>query len=282
MKIITTIHEMQKYSADCRQNGKSIGFVPTMGALHDGHLSLIRASSADNDITIVSIFVNPTQFGANEDLDKYPRPIERDTTLAQNAGADVIFTPSPTEIYHENYSTYVTVEGLTQNLCGKSRPTHFQGVTTVVAKLFNIVAPHRAYFGEKDAQQLAVITKMTADLNMPAEIIPCPTVREPDGLAMSSRNAYLTPAERKQATILYEALTAAQNLIAEGETRAAIIKEKITSILNSKNLATIDYIEIVDFNTLREIGTIKPPTLIALAVKFGNTRLIDNIIINEV
>ncbi|MCL2837529.1 MAG: pantoate--beta-alanine ligase [Oscillospiraceae bacterium] len=282
MKIITTIKEMHEYSADCRRNGKSIGFVPTMGALHEGHLSLIRASDAENDITIVSIFVNPTQFGANEDLDKYPRTLDRDTELSAESGADVIFAPTAAEMYGANYATYINVESLTQGLCGKSRPTHFRGVTTVVAKLFNIVSPRRAYFGQKDAQQLAVISKMVADLNMSVEIIPCPIVRELDGLAMSSRNMYLTPAEREQATILYEALTAAQILITAGETDAAIIKEKIASILNTKNLATIDYVEIVDFATFHEIETIKPPTLIALAVKFGNTRLIDNLIINEV
>jgi len=282
MKIITTIKEMREHSENCRKNGDSVGFVPTMGALHDGHLSLIRASAADNNITIVSIFVNPTQFGANEDLDKYPRALERDADLSAESGADVIFAPTAAEMYTPNYTTYVNVESLTQGLCGKSRPTHFRGVTTVVAKLFNIVSPCRAYFGQKDAQQLAIICKMVADLNMPVEIIPCPIVREPDGLAMSSRNVYLTPAEREQATILCESLTTAKDLITAGETSAEIIKEKITSILNSKNLATIDYVEIVDFATFREIETIKPPTLIALAVKFGNTRLIDNLIINEV
>jgi len=282
MKTITTIQEMQTYASECRRCGKSIGFVPTMGALHEGHLSLIRKSAAENDITIVSIFVNPTQFGANEDLDKYPRTLERDTELSKTAGADIIFAPTASAMYNMDYATYINVESLTQGLCGKSRPTHFRGVTTVVAKLFNIVPPQRAYFGQKDAQQLAIISKMTTDLNMPIEIVSCPIVREPDGLAMSSRNAYLTPDERAQVPILCEALTIAKNLISSGETKSAIIKEKIISILNSKNLAIIDYVEIVDFHTFREIETITPPTLIALAVKFGNTRLIDNIIINEV
>jgi len=281
MKIITTIEEMQSYSAELRANGKFVGFVPTMGALHDGHLSLIRESAANNDVTVVSIFVNPTQFGANEDLDKYPRTLERDTELSRSAGADIIFAPSADEMYPPNSATFVNVESLTQGLCGKSRPTHFRGVTTVVAKLFNIVQPHRAYFGQKDAQQLAVISKMVADLNIPTEIIPCPIVRENDGLAMSSRNVYLSPAEREQATILYEALTAAQTLIAEGERNAEAVKERLTSILNTANLGIIDYVEIVDFHTLQPTATIKPPTLIALAVKFGNTRLIDNVIINK-
>jgi len=279
MKTITTIQEMQSYSAEVRKNGKSIGFVPTMGALHKGHLSLIRASAASNDITVVSIFVNPTQFGANEDLDKYPRTLERDTELSAIAGADIIFAPTALDMYGENYSAYINVEALTENLCGKSRPTHFRGVTTVVTKLFNIVSPHRAYFGQKDAQQLAVIMKMTADLNIPVEIISCETVREPDGLAMSSRNTYLTKTEREQATVIYEALTAAKNLIGNGETNSTVIREKIISLLSTKNLAIIDYVEIVDFATFREIETIAPPTLIALAVNFGNTRLIDNIII---
>ena len=281
MKTITTIAEMHQHSTALRAGGKSVGFVPTMGALHDGHLSLIRESAANNDVTVVSIFVNPTQFGANEDLDKYPRTLERDTELSRSAGADIIFAPSADEMYPPNSATFVNVESLTQGLCGKSRPTHFRGVTTVVAKLFNIVQPHRAYFGQKDAQQLAVISKMVADLNIPTEIIPCPIVRENDGLAMSSRNVYLSPAEREQATILYEALTAAQTLIAEGERNAEAVKERLTSILNTANLGIIDYVEIVDFHTLQPTATIKPPTLIALAVKFGNTRLIDNVIINK-
>jgi len=308
MKIITTIEEMQSYSSELRANGKSVGFVPTMGALHDGHLSLIRESATNNDITIVSIFVNPTQFAANEDLDKYPRTLERDAELSRANGADIIFAPSADEMYPKSLyvgdgvldvpfntactcsdsgrpmtaptsCTYVEVHGLTQGLCGKSRPTHFRGVTTVVAKLFNIVQPRRAYFGQKDAQQLAVISKMVADLNIPVEIIPCPIVRESDGLAMSSRNVYLSPAEREQASTLYEALTEAETLIKSGERSAEAVKERLTSILNTANLGIIDYVEIVDFHTLQPIATIKPPTLIALAVKFGNTRLIDNVLI---
>ena len=282
MKIITTITEMKSYSAEYRRLGKSIGFIPTMGALHDGHLSLIRESANNNDITIVSIFVNPTQFAVNEDLDKYPRTLERDTELSKLAGADVIFAPTANEMYGSDYATYVEVGGsLTGGLCGKSRPTHFRGVTTVVAKLFNIVSPDKAYFGQKDAQQLAIITKMVGNLNMNIEIVPCETVRENDGLAMSSRNVYLTSEERKQATALFEALQTAKSIISDGETNATTIKNKISSTLNSKNLATIDYIEIVDFETFRETETIKSPTLIALAVKFGNTRLIDNIIITR-
>jgi len=283
MHIITTIKEMQQYSAEQRRNEKSIGFVPTMGALHDGHLSLIRASATDNDITVVSIFVNPTQFAAHEDLDKYPRTLEQDVELSEKAGANIIFAPTADEMYPApNNATFVEVSGsLTQGLCGKSRPTHFRGVTTIVAKLFNIVSPDKAYFGQKDAQQLAVITKIVRDLNMSVEIIPCEIVRESDGLAMSSRNVYLSPDERKQATILYEALIAAKTMISAGENNISTIKNKLSSILNSKNLATIDYIEIVDFNTLCQIDSISPQTLIALAVKFGNTRLIDNVIISH-
>ena len=276
---ITTIQEMREYSAECRGRGKSIGFVPTMGALHDGHLSLIRKSAAENDITIVSIFVNPTQFGANEDLDKYPRTLERDVELSESAGADIIFAPTADEMYGTDYQTYVNVENLTQNLCGQSRPTHFRGVTTVVVKLVNITLPNRAYFGQKDAQQLSVITKMVTDLNMSVEIIPCPIVRESDGLAMSSRNVYLSAEERRQAAVLYQSLCKAKSLIESGETRAEIIKEKITSMLNDNNLGIIDYVEIVDFGTLKPVETVKPATLIAIAVKFGNTRLIDNIIV---
>ena|GEM_PF-8924 len=285
-QIIKTITQIREHITAAKRDGKSIGFVPTMGALHEGHLSLIRKSAAENDITVVSIFVNPTQFAANEDLDKYPRTLERDCELSKNTGATVIFAPTIEEMYGRRtessaptHCTYVDVESLTQGLCGKSRSTHFRGVTTVVAKLFNIVSPDRAYFGQKDAQQLAVITKMAADLNMPVKIIPCETVREPDGLAMSSRNAYLSPAEREQAIVLYQSLTAAKELISAGERNAATVKGKIISILNSKNLAIIDYVEIVDFETFCEAETIVPPTLIALAVKFGNTRLIDNVII---
>ena len=279
MKTITTIQEMKSHVRTMLADGKSIGFVPTMGALHEGHLSLILKSVAECDVTVVSIFVNPTQFAPNEDLDKYPRSLEQDTKLAENAGADVIFAPNANEMYGEEYSTYVDEKSLTQGLCGKSRPTHFRGVTTVVAKLFNIVSPARAYFGQKDAQQLAVIAKMTYDLNMSVEIIPCPIVREPDGLAMSSRNVYLSADDRKQAIILYQSLTEAKELIKSGETSAHTVKEKITSMLSSKNSAIIDYVEIVDFGTLKPMEIIASPTLIALAVKFGNTRLIDNIIV---
>lgn len=278
MKIFRTISEIKSYLRPLKYSGKSIGFVPTMGYLHKGHLSLIRNSVNGNDITILSIFVNPTQFGPNEDFEKYPRNEKLDLELAQNAGAKVAFIPTVDEMY-QNRLTTVNVAELTENLCGTSRPTHFSGVTTVVTKLFNIIAPTYAYFGQKDAQQAIVLTKMAQDLNMDVEIKICPIVREPDGLAMSSRNVYLSEKERKEATILQESLKEAKKQIGKGEKNTETLKKLIGNRIQTTS-GEIDYIEIVDFETLKSTNMIKGKTLIALAVKFSKCRLIDNIIID--
>lgn len=260
-----------------RGGGASIGFVPTMGALHEGHLSLIREARAQNDVVVVSIFVNPTQFNAGEDLEKYPRDLDRDLQVARGAGADMVFTPSVAEMYPKGFATWVDVEGITDGLCGASRPGHFRGVCTVVSKLFNICGPDRAYFGEKDAQQLAVVKKMVKDLDMRLEIVACPTVRESDGLAMSSRNVRLSPAERAQAPVLYRALGAARTAVENGERNARRLKAGIRVELADADLGKIDYVEIVDGNDLTPVETVAGPCLIALAVFFGSVRLIDNI-----
>lgn len=275
--IIETVKELREYLAGQRAAGKTVGLVPTMGFLHEGHLSLIREAKAENDVVVVSDFVNPTQFGPNEDFESYPRNIERDTELALSAGADVIFYPSVSEMYPPESSTYVEVEGnITRVLCGASRPTHFRGVTTVVNKLFNIVEPDKAYFGQKDAQQVAVLTKMVKDLHMDIELIICPIVREPDGLAMSSRNTYLSSEERKQAVILNQALKKAKNAFANGEKDVVKLTGIITDKINEMPLAVIDYVSILDFPSLKPIITIEKDALGAVAVKFGKTRLIDN------
>ncbi|OGF12425.1 MAG: pantoate--beta-alanine ligase [Candidatus Edwardsbacteria bacterium GWE2_54_12] len=280
MKIIKTIKQVRQIIALQKKQGKRIGFVPTMGALHEGHLSLIRMAKKHSDFVVVSIFVNPTQFGPKEDFKKYPRDLKKDAALCQSAGADLIFSPSPEEIYPKGFSTYIDVEGLTQGLCGVSRPGHFRGVATVVAKLFNIVQPDAAVFGQKDAQQLAVIRRMTADLDLPVKIIGAPIVREGDGLAMSSRNAYLTLEERAEAPTLYRALLKAKALADSGQRTAGRIKGEIKKILyRDAPLAEIDYIEIVDNETLKPVKQIKKNTLIALAVKLPNARLIDNLVI---
>lgn len=282
MKIITTPAELNEYSREQKKLGKLIGLVPTMGYLHDGHKSLIKKSSSQNDVTIVSIFVNPTQFGENEDLDTYPRDLEHDKVVAADGGADVIFHPTPSDMYPENYGTYVSVDSdITKILCGKSRPIHFRGVTTVVSKLFNISMADKAYFGQKDAQQLAVILRMVSDLNMNIEIVPCPIVRESDGLAMSSRNTYLSETERQEALVLSRSLKQAENEIKIGETDIAKIKSNIRSVISSSKIADIEYIEAYTFPNLMPCGEkLCEQTLIALAVRFGNTRLIDNIIVN--
>ena len=275
--IIETVKELREYLAGQRAAGKTVGLVPTMGFLHEGHLSLIREAKAENDVVVVSDFVNPTQFGPNEDFESYPRNIEQDTELALSAGADVIFYPSVSEMYPPESSTYVEVEGnITRVLCGASRLTHFRGVTTVVNKLFNIVEPDKAYFGQKDAQQVAVLTKMVKDLHMDIELIICPIVREPDGLAMSSRNTYLSAEERKQAVILNQALKKAKNAFANGEKDVVKLTGIITDKINEMPLAVIDYVSILDFPSLKPIITIEKDALGAVAVKFGKTRLIDN------
>ncbi len=274
---IDTIAGVRSALEEARRRGATVGLVPTMGALHEGHLSLIRKARSENDLVAVSIFVNPAQFGAGEDLEKYPRDLERDLQSARSAGADSVFNPPVREVYPKSFSTWVEVEGLTQGLCGASRPGHFRGVCTVVAKLFNICMPDRAYFGEKDAQQLAVIRKMVRDLDFPVEIVPCPTVRESDGLALSSRNVRLSPKERGQAPALYRALSTALTLVENGERDAGRLKEEIRAVLGEAELGNIDYVEIVDADELAPVDVLAGPCLIALAVWFGDTRLIDNI-----
>jgi pantoate--beta-alanine ligase len=258
--------------------GKTIGYVPTMGFLHEGHLSLIKKAREENDVVVVSIFVNPTQFGPSEDLDSYPRDLERDKSLCENQKVDIIFAPENSEMYGEGFSTYVETFGnITKKLCGASREGHFRGVTSVLTKFFNILGPDRAYFGQKDAQQVAVVKKMVKEMNFPLEIISCPIVREKDGLALSSRNTYLTETERKDALILSKSLYEAKNLIENGEKSAKKIKNFIIDRINTVSYAKIDYVELVDSLTLDDIEEISGNVLIALAVKFGKPRLIDNV-----
>ena len=281
MQIIKTPAELNAYAKKIKFEGKTIGLVPTMGYLHEGHKSLIRKSAEQNDVTIVSVFVNPTQFGVGEDLETYPRDLDRDCKAAEESGADVIFHPEAADMYPEQYGTYVSVDSdITKILCGKTRPIHFRGVATVVTKLFNISIADRAYFGQKDAQQLAVIMRMVADLNMNIEIIPCPIVREADGLAMSSRNTYLSDEERRQALSLSAALRQAEAAIASGETDINMLKTNIRSRISESPIADIEYVDSYTFPNLLPCGdTLTERTLIALAVRFGTTRLIDNIIV---
>jgi pantoate--beta-alanine ligase len=276
MIITNKIEEVRSFIKKKKKEDLTVGFVPTMGYLHEGHASLLKESINDNDITILSIYVNPTQFGPNEDLSSYPRDLDKDCQLALNEGVDLVFTPSDDILYPDNYKTYVYVEGLTNTLCGRSRPTHFKGVTTIVSKLFNIVAPDNAYFGQKDAQQYFVLKRMAADMNMDINLNSCPIIREDDGLAKSSRNIYLNVYERQQATILNKSLDEAVQRIEKGERNSSKIIEGIRSTINSQNLADIDYVEIVDTQTMQQIDEIKVQVLVAIAVKFGNTRLIDN------
>lgn len=280
--IIKTIKQLREYLDKHRKLGKTIGLVPTMGFLHEGHLSLIHKAKAENDIVVMSDFVNPTQFAPNEDFESYPRNIERDEQLATAAGADVIFYPSVEEMYPDRSSTFVEVEGdITKVLCGASRPSHFRGVTTVVAMLFNIVQPQKAYFGQKDAQQAAVLIKMVTDLHMNIELIVCPIVREKDGLAMSSRNTYLSEEERAQAVILNKALSEAKIAFDSGETNVEKLKQQIKNKINEAPLADIDYVSVYEYPSLKTIETIKNKALAAVAVRFGKTRLIDNIILEK-
>ena len=269
---------MQELCLALRASGKSIGFVPTMGYFHEGHLSLMRRAREENDIVIVSIFVNPLQFGPGEDFERYPRDEERDLRLAGDVGVDYVFMPGVEDFYPVDFSTYVEVEGLTEGLCGRHRPGHFRGVTTVVAKLLNVVQPARAYFGKKDYQQLRVIERMVRDLNMPVEIVPCPTVREPDGLAMSSRNEYLSPQERESALSLYRSLKLAEQMVKSGERNPPALIRAMRDLIESQpHVRKIDYIEIVDPETLEPLAEIKGKALIALAVWVGRARLIDNL-----
>jgi len=278
MRIINKVEDIREVVKSAKEAKKSVGFVPTMGFLHEGHLALIKKAKEENDLVIVSIFVNPTQFGPGEDLESYPRDIERDSELSKSAGADIIFHPTVEEMYPSGFNTYVELEGdITKKLCGASRPGHFKGVTTVVSKLFNIVSPHKAYFGQKDAQQVAVIEQMVRDLNFDIKIIPCPIVREKDGLAMSSRNTYLNTEEREAALILSKSLFMASKMIQDGEKSGSKIKDFIIKNITSEKLANIDYVEVVDAKTLNNIDELHGDILIALAVRFGRTRLIDNI-----
>lgn len=274
--VISTINEVRNIVKEWKSQGLNVGFVPTMGYLHEGHESLIKKANEENDRVIVSIFVNPIQFGPKEDLSTYPRDLERDTVLCKRSGADIIFHPENEEMYFKDFSTFVDMEGLTDELCGKSRPTHFRGVCTVVTKLFNIVAPHRAYFGEKDAQQLAVIKRMVRDLNIDIEVVGCPIIREEDGLAKSSRNTYLSDDERKAATILNKALTIARAKIENGERIASNIINSIIETVSSEPLAKIDYIQVVDSLSMETVITLDKSVLVAIAVYIGKTRLIDN------
>ena len=273
LKMVKTVEAVRQ---SIPQN-KIIGFVPTMGFLHEGHLSLMKAAKEKSDYVVVSIFVNPTQFGPNEDLASYPRDLERDLELCRSVGVDLVFAPEVEEMYPYGYSTYVECEGdITKKLCGASRPSHFKGVTSVVSKLFNIVQPHMAFFGQKDAQQVAVIEKMVRDLNMSVQIIPCPIVRESDGLAMSSRNAYLSAEERADALVLSKALKHAQSRLENGERNASRLIDEMRDIIESVSSSTVDYISIVSANTLEDLVEIKGDVLFAVAVKIGKTRLIDN------
>ena len=282
MKIITSPKEMQVYVKRARADEKTVGLVPTMGDFHEGHLSLMRRARAENDIVVTSIFVNPTQFGPKEDYDAYPRNLENDSKTAEKIGVDVIFAPSVKDMYPQGYATFVNVERITEKMCGTSRPGHFKGVATVVTKLFNIIPAHKAYFGQKDAQQCVVIRRMSEDLNFDIEIVILPTVRESDGLAMSSRNKYLSDEERKSALILFKSLSMAKELIRSGELNSEKIRQKMLDIINAEPLARVDYISIVDAETLEDLNEIKDNTLIALAVFIGKTRLIDNIIVDQI
>ncbi|MEZ3421873.1 MAG: pantoate--beta-alanine ligase [Eubacterium sp.] len=279
MKIVHTVKEVREQVNEWRKHGRSVGFVPTMGYLHEGHQSLIKASVQNNDKTVVSIFVNPMQFAPTEDLESYPRDLQADAMLCEATGADLIFNPEPEEMYTDGFCSFVDMNGPTAELCGKSRPIHFRGVCTVVNKLFNIVMPDRAYFGRKDAQQLAVIKRMVTDLNMPVEIIGCPIIREKDGLAKSSRNTYLNNEERKAALILSKTVFMGQELVKNGMRDAKELISLMKKNIETEPLAKIDYVEAVDFNDISVTGTLSENTLVAMAVYIGKTRLIDNFII---
>lgn len=282
MKIIKTIKEMQELSRSLILQGKKLGFVPTMGALHEGHLSLVRQARKDNDVVIVSIFVNPIQFGPHEDFARYPRDLEGDSEKLKRESVDILFYPDIREMYPEGYKTFVEVQGLSDRLCGAFRPGHFRGVATVVTKLFNIVKPHRAYFGLKDYQQTVIIKKMVNDLNMDIEIVTCPTVREPDGLAMSSRNLYLKADERKAATVIYRTLLEAEKLIREFKSPEEVRTIMLERLKSEPLVSSIDYAGVYDPETLEEIKDYSEDKeiLIAIALRIGNTRLIDNIIVS--
>ena len=276
MRIIASPAEVRAQVREWRRQGLSVGLVPTMGYLHEGHKSLIVRAVAENDRVIVSDFVNPIQFAPNEDLASYPRDIEADAILCEEAGASLIFHPEPSDMYAPDFSTFVDMRGLSENLCGKTRPTHFRGVCTVVSKLFNIVTPDRAYFGQKDAQQLAIIRRMVRDLDFGIEIIGCPIVREEDGLAKSSRNTYLSPEQRKAAVVLSRAVALGLGMLEKGERKASVILDAMKALINQEALAKIDYVSMVDADSLQDVEFADRPVLCAMAVYFGKTRLIDN------
>ncbi len=282
MNIVKTVAEVREQVKKWRSEGLSVGLVPTMGYLHEGHASLMDASRKDNDRTVVSVFINPMQFGPTEDFDSYPRDLEHDAKIAEEHGADLIFNPEPEEMYHNNFSSFVDMTVLTEELCGLSRPVHFRGVCTVVTKLFNIVQPDRAYFGKKDAQQLAVIRHMVDDLNMNLEIVGCPIVRESDGLAKSSRNTYLNADEHKAALILSQAAALGIKLVQNGETDCMVILNAMKEKIQTEPLARIDYVKIVDASTMQQIPVIDRPALCAMAVYIGKTRLIDNFFTEDI
>jgi pantoate--beta-alanine ligase len=278
LEIARTVADVRRLVDRARRDGLTIGLVPTMGALHAGHASLITAAHQETRCVVVSIFVNPTQFGPNEDFGRYPRTWEEDLAVCEQHGADAVFAPAVEEVYPAGFSSYIEVAKLQDRLEGRSRPGHFRGVATVVLKLFNMTAPDFAYFGQKDAQQARIICQLVRDLNLTVTIRVCPIVREEDGLAMSSRNRYLSSADRKNATVLYRALEVARTMIDRGERDAAVIREQILSMIVSTAGAEVDYVEVVDDDTLQPMSEIRPGTLIALAVKFGTTRLIDNLL----
>lgn len=279
MKLVKTVKEVKEIVREWKKNGETVGFVPTMGYLHEGHGSLITAAKKGCDRVVVSIFVNPMQFGPTEDLASYPRDINKDSILCESLGVDLIFNPEPSEMYHDNFSSYVDMSVLTEELCGLSRPVHFRGVCTVVNKLFNIVTPDRAYFGQKDAQQLAIIKHMVEDLNMNVEVIGCPIIREEDGLAKSSRNTYLSPEERKAALVLSKSIKLGQSMIENGEKDINKVLDAMKDMINAEPLAKIDYVKAVDGITIRPVDKVQSPLLVAIAVYIGKTRLIDNFVI---
>ena len=278
MEIIRTVKEMKEFSSEARRAGKTITFVPTMGYFHEGHLNLMREGRRRGDVLVISLFVNPTQFGPKEDFKSYPRDFERDRKMAEGVGVDIFFAPEASDMYPPDHQTIVRVEKVTQNLCGRSRPTHFQGVSTVVLKLFEIVMPHVAIFGEKDYQQLVTIQQMVKDLHLSVDVLGMPTVREADGLAMSSRNTYLLPDERKAAQSLYRSLQKAKELLQKGERRTDRILREINGILHSESLVRIDYVQICDAHTLEDVDRIEGDVVVALAAYLGKTRLIDNLV----
>lgn len=281
MEIVHTIGETREVISAARERGKSVGLVPTMGCFHEGHLWLMRRARRENGLLVISIFVNPTQFGPSEDVREYPRDVDRDAQMAEQIGVDVIFNPSAEEMYPEGCDTYVGVGKLGEMLCGASRPGHFRGVATVVLKLFEIVQPDRAYFGRKDYQQLKVIERMVNDFNMPVEIVPVPTVREPDGLAMSSRNTYLGPAERQAAPVLSRSLSHAQELLDQGVTSGAELRRRVEEFIGREPLAELDYVAVVDPETLEAVADVERQAVLALAVRIGKTRLIDNTLLTR-